>query len=131
MKRTPVNPWSWSENFGYNQAELIEGAERQLICAGQTSVDAEGNAQHAGDMRSQFMLSLDNLEEVLRGAGMDLTNLTKLTLHATDVDAMLQNFDVLGARLGPAGAAPPMTVLGVTRLAVPELMIEIEAMAAA
>ena len=131
MKRTPVNPWSWSENFGYNQAELVEGADRHLICAGQTSVDAEGNALHPGDMRRQFMHSLDNLEEVLRAAGMDLTNLTKITLHATDVDAMLQNFDVLGARLGPVGAAPPMTVLGVTRLAVPELMIEIEATAAA
>ena len=52
MKRTAVNPWSWSLNVGYNQAEIIEGAKRQLICAGQTSVDAEGNPQHPGDMRS-------------------------------------------------------------------------------
>jgi len=36
VKRTPVNPWSWSLNFGYNQAEVVEGANRQLICAGQT-----------------------------------------------------------------------------------------------
>ena len=46
MKRTPINPWSWSLNVGYNQAEIIEAAKRQLICAGQTSVDDHGNTQH-------------------------------------------------------------------------------------
>ena len=39
---TPVNPWSWSEGFGYEQANLVEGATRTLLCAGQTSVDADG-----------------------------------------------------------------------------------------
>jgi enamine deaminase RidA (YjgF/YER057c/UK114 family) len=34
-------------------------------------------------------------------------------------------------RFGPAGVRPPMTLLGVSRLAVPGLMIEIEATAAA
>ena len=68
MKRIPVNPWSWSLNVGYNQAEILEGAKRQLICAGQTSVDADGNPQHASDMRGQITLALDNLEAVLHGA---------------------------------------------------------------
>jgi hypothetical protein len=33
MKRIPVNPWSWSLNVGYHQAEILEGANRELICA--------------------------------------------------------------------------------------------------
>ncbi|MBT5295112.1 MAG: RidA family protein, partial [Octadecabacter sp.] len=33
MKRTAVNPWNWSLNLGYNQAEIIDGATRQLIVA--------------------------------------------------------------------------------------------------
>ena len=61
---------------------------------------------------------------------MSLGDLTRLGIFATDVDAALQHFDVLGARLGAAGAAPPMTLLGVTRLAIPDLLIEIEASAA-
>lgn len=130
MKRTSVNPWSWSLNFGYNQAEIIEGINRQLICAGQTSVDADGNPQHAGDMRSQMMLALDNLEAVLAEANMDLTNVIRLDIYATDVDELIKNFDVLGARFGAVGAAPPQSVLGVTRLAVPPLMFEISATAA-
>jgi enamine deaminase RidA (YjgF/YER057c/UK114 family) len=130
MNRTPVNPWPWSLKLGYNQAELVEAATRHLNCAGQTAVDADGNPQYPGDMRGQITLALDNLEAVLTAAGMTLANITRLTIFATDVDEALKNFDVLGRRMGPAGAAPPMTLLGVTRLAMPPLMIEIEATAA-
>lgn len=130
MKRTAVNPWSWSLNFGYNQAEIIEAPDRQLICAGQTAVDAEGNPQHPGDLRRQIALALDNLEAVLSAAQMDLSNVIRLTVYSTDVDEMLKNFDVLGSRFGRVGVSPPMTLLGVTRLAIPQLMFEIEATAA-
>lgn len=129
MKRTPIDPWTWSLNLGYHQAEMIEGASRQLICAGQTSVDAEGNPQHPDDMRSQITLALDNLQTVLQAADMGLANVTRLNIYTTDVDDAVKNFDVLGERLGPLGAAPPMTLLGVTRLALSELMIEFEATA--
>ncbi len=127
MNRTPVNPWQWSLRHGYNQAELVEGVRRQLICAGQTAVDGEGAPQHPGDMRGQIGLALDNLAAVLAAAGMGPADILRLTIYTTDVDLALQNFDLLGQRLC---AAPPMTVLGVTRLALPPLMIEFEAMAA-
>lgn len=131
MQRTAVNPWDWSLKLGYNQAEIIEGASRQLICAGQTAVDADGNPQHPGDMRGQIGLALDNLQAVLAGAGMDLSHITRLGLYATDVDEALKNFDLLGMRFGPIRCAPPMTLLGVTRLAIPGLLFEIEATATA
>ncbi|WP_349305035.1 RidA family protein [Marivita sp. GX14005] len=131
MQRTAVNPWDWSLKLGYNQAEIIEGTSRQLICAGQTAVDAEGNPQHAGDMRAQISLALDNLEAVLAKADMSLSNVIRLVVYATDVDEALKNFDLLGMRFGPIQCAPPMTLLGVTRLAIPGLLFEIEATAAA
>ena len=131
MKRTAVNPWDWSIKLGYNQAEAIEGATRQLICAGQTAVDADGNPQHPGEMRAQIDLALDNLEAVLKGADMDLGNVVRLGIYATDVDEALKNFDLMGMRFGPHQVAPPMTLLGVTRLAMPGLLFEIEATAAA
>lgn len=129
MKRTPVNPWPWSLNFGYNQAEIIEGGKRQLFCAGQASIDADGNPQHAGDMRSQITLSLDNLEAVLNAADMGLGDVVRLTVLTTDVDEAVRHFDVLGARLGAAGVTPPMTLHGISRLALADLMFEIEATA--
>ena len=130
MQRTAINPWNWSLRFGYNQAEVIEGTKRQLICAGQTAVDADGNPQHANDMRGQIALSLDNLQAILGQAGMGLGNVVRLSIYTTDVDAALRHFDVLGMLFGPINCAPPMTLLGVTRLAVPGLMFEIEATAA-
>ena len=131
MERTPVNPWDWSLAFGFNQAEIIQGQSRTLVCAGQTSVDANGAPQHAGDMAGQIGLALDNLEAVLTGAGMTLANLVRLNFYTTDVDGFIASSgDVLGPRLGGAGVMPPGTLLGVARLAFPELMIEMEATAA-
>jgi len=131
MIRKAVNPWDWSIKLGYNQAEIIDGATRQLICAGQTSVDGDGNPLHPGEMRGQIGVALDNLEAVLTDAGMNLSNVVKLGVYATDVDEALKNFDLLGMRFGPHQVAPPMTLLGVTRLAIPGLLFEIEATALA
>ena len=131
MKHTAVNPWNWSLNLGYNQAEIVDGATRQLIVAGQTAVDENGAPQHIGDMRGQIGLALDNLEAVLAGADMDLSNIIKLGVYATDVDEALKNFDLMGMRFGPFQVSPPMTLLGVTRLAILGLLFEIEATAAA
>lgn len=131
MHRTAVNPWDWSIKLGYNQAELIDGAARHVFCAGQTAVDGEGNPQHPGDMRAQIGLALDNLEAVLGAAGMNLSNVARLGVYATDVDEALKNFDLMGMRFGPHHVAPPMTLLGVTRLAIPGLLFEIEATAVA
>lgn len=129
MERTAVNPWNWSIKLGYNQAEIIQGATRQIICAGQTAVNSNGAPQHPQDMRAQIELALDNLETVLKEAGADLSNVVRLGVYATDVDEALKNFDVMGMRFGPHQVAPPMTLLGVTRLAIPGLLFEIEATA--
>lgn len=69
MQRTPVNPWDWSLQYGFNQAEVVEGAKRFLICSGQTAIDGEGKSQHKGDLKAQVSLALDNLEAVLKGRG--------------------------------------------------------------
>jgi enamine deaminase RidA (YjgF/YER057c/UK114 family) len=123
------HPWPWSLSFGFNQAEIIEGRRRELICVGQADMDANGKPQHAGDMRGQIGMALDNLEAVLTGAGMIFANIVRLRIYTTDVDEALADWEVMGTRLGRAGVTPPMTLLGVTRLAFPELMIELEATA--
>jgi enamine deaminase RidA (YjgF/YER057c/UK114 family) len=131
MDRTAVNPWKWSLDFGFNQAEIIEGPRRQLICSGQTSVDGDGHPQHPGDMRAQVGLAMDNLEAVLAGAEMTLADVVRLNIYTTDVDALFGCYEVIAQRFGAAGVRPASTLLGVTRLAFPELMVELEATAAA
>jgi enamine deaminase RidA (YjgF/YER057c/UK114 family) len=129
--RTAVNPWAWSGELGYNQAELVSGHTRTLYCAGQTSMNADGKPEHAGDLGAQLALSLDNLETVLSEAGMSLANVVRLNVYTTDVDALFSEYGVLAGRLGAAGVAPATTMLGVTRLAIPDLLVEIEATAVA
>lgn len=130
MERTTVDPWTWSQGLGYHQAVVVSGAERTVHCAGQAAMSADGRPQHPGDLAAQLALSLDNLEAVLDAAGMGLADLVRLTVHTTDVDGLLEQYGVLAARLGAAGAAPPTTLLGVTRLALEPLLVELEATAA-
>ena len=129
MERTAVNPWQWSVAMGFNQGEVVTGHTRTLFCSGQTSVDADGAPQHAGDMAAQVSLALDNLERVLDEAGMGLRNIVRLNIYTTDVDALVEHYGVLAERMGAAQVAPPGTLLGVARLAYPDLMVELEATA--
>jgi enamine deaminase RidA (YjgF/YER057c/UK114 family) len=131
IERTAVNPVSWSLEMGFNQGELVEGHTRTLYCSGQTAMDADGKPQHDGDLPAQLALSLDNLEAVLTEAGMSLTNLARLNVYTTDVDLLFPHYGVLAARLAAAGVAPTTTMLGVTRLAIPGQLVELEATAVA
>ncbi|MFI6510509.1 RidA family protein [Streptosporangium sp. NPDC050855] len=130
-ERTAINPWNWSVELGYNQGEVVSGHTRTLYCAGQTAMGGEGRPRHAGDMAAQLELSLDNLEAVLGEAGMSLADLVRLNVYTTDVDRLFEHYGALASRLGAAGVAPPTTMLGVTRLAVPDLMVELEGTAVA
>ncbi|MFC4125632.1 RidA family protein [Nocardia rhizosphaerae] len=131
MERTAVNPVTWSVDLGFNQGELVSGQTRTLYCSGQTAMDGEGKPQHEGDMAAQLALSIDNVEAVLVEAGMSLTDVVRLNVYTTDVDLLFQHYGVLAARLGAARVAPATTMLGVTRLAVPGQLVELEATAVA
>jgi enamine deaminase RidA (YjgF/YER057c/UK114 family) len=131
MERTAVNPVPWSLEMGFSQGELVSGHSPTLYCSGQTAMSDDGKPQHDGDMAAQLALSIDNLEAVLGEAGMSLANLVRLNIYTTDVDLLFQHYGVLASRLGAARVAPTATLLGVTRLAIPSLMVEIEGTAVA
>ena len=117
--------------LGYNQGELVSGHTQTLYCAGQTAMSGDGKPQHAGDMAAQVALSLDDLEAILAEAGMSLANLVRLNVYTTDVDQLFEHYGELASRLGAAEVAPTTTMLGVTRLAIPDLMVELEGTAVA
>ncbi len=131
LERTAVNPVTWSVDLGFNQGELVSGQTRTLYVSGQTATGDDGKPRHDGDMAAQLTLSIDNLEAVLSGAGMSLANLVRLNVCTTDVDLLFQHYGALAGRLGAAGVAPASTLLGVTRLAVPGLLVELEGTAVA
>ncbi len=129
MERRVINPWGWQEQFGFVQGNEIRGAQRVLVVSGQTSIDGNGHVAAEGDICGQLAAALDNLETVLSRADMTLTNLVQLNVYTTDMDRFLgEAHTVLTSRL--AGCQYTTTYLGVARLALPQLLIEIEATAA-
>ncbi|MFC8242036.1 RidA family protein [Streptomyces chartreusis] len=131
MERTAVNPVTWSVDLGFNQGELVSGHTRTLYISGQTAMSPDGKPQHDGDIAAQLTLSIDNLEAVLGEAGMSLADLVRLNVYTTDVDLLFRHYGVLAARLGAAKVAPATTMLGVTRLAIPGQLVELEGTAVA
>ncbi len=129
MERRIINPWSWQDKYGFVQGNEISGAARTLVCSGQTAIDADGNAIHSGDIAAQLKVALDNLEEVLHKADFSLSDVVRMIIYTTDVDKLISVYESMAARLAKAKCQTTQTLVGVTRLAFPDLMVEIEATA--
>ncbi len=107
MKRRSVSPWTWQDQMGFAQASEVSGEWRVLVCSGQGSVDEEGHPLHAGDMRAQVSRTMDNLEAVLREAGMGLSDfVVRLNYYTTNVDAFFGAMDLIAARMEGTGPLP-------------------------
>jgi enamine deaminase RidA (YjgF/YER057c/UK114 family) len=126
--RKAINPWPWSINLGFDQAQLIEGHQRLLVCSGQDAVDADGNPQHPGDMGAQLGLALDNLEAVLAAGDMTLANIARLNVYTTDLDEYLKHFTSVNDRFGSSDGRFATSLLGVRQLP-GELLVMLEATA--
>jgi enamine deaminase RidA (YjgF/YER057c/UK114 family) len=130
MQRKSINPVSWSLGLGFDQAELIEGHQRQLFCSGQDAVDANGNPPHPGDMTAQLGVALDSLEAILAAADMTLANVVRLNAYTTDLDQLFQHWTTVTDRFSNAGARFATSLLGVTQLPA-QLLVMLEATAVA
>jgi enamine deaminase RidA (YjgF/YER057c/UK114 family) len=131
MELKATNPWSWQNSLHFSQAVEAPAASRVVFMAGQTSVDPDGRPLYADDMAAQLERAFENLELVLEQAGLSLENLVRLNYYVTDMEAYASARDVVAAKLGALAVKPSGCLLGVTCLARPELMIEIEATAVA
>ena len=130
MQHRLVNPWTWQESYGFAQAHEVTAAGRLLFVAGQTSVDPEGRPVHPADMSAQVKQALANLKTVVEAAGGSLRDVVRLNYYTTDVKALFAAWRDVTTALSAAGCKPASTVLGVGQLALPELLVEIEATAA-
>ena len=128
MKKKAINPWQWQDNLGFSQAVAVSGGQ-QLYCSGQTAMGADGAPPENMDMPAQINLAFDNLEEVLRKGGFEMSDVVRLNIYTTDMDRFFGSYGEVMNRLSPIDPKPAITLLGVTRLAFPQLLLEIEATA--
>jgi 2-iminobutanoate/2-iminopropanoate deaminase len=127
MEKRQVNPWTWQDQFGYSQAWRVDGATGLIFVAGQGPLSTEGELVGAGDFEAQARQTFENLRAVLVEAGASLDAIVKLNVYLTDI-ATLSDYGRVRAELVP-GAAPAATAVQVSALAIPGMMLEVEAVA--
>lgn len=129
MHHNKINPWQWQDALAFSQAIEVSTSGKALYCSGQTSVDADGRVVHAGDMAAQIGKAFTNLETVLMAAGYNLSHVVRLNYYTTDMEAFNAAYGEVTKRLAPRELQPAGTLLQVAALAMPGLMVEIEATA--
>jgi enamine deaminase RidA (YjgF/YER057c/UK114 family) len=97
-----------------------------VFVSGTTSLDAKGRVQ-GKDAAEQTTITMRKIEASLKSAGSRLADLTRLTIFVTDIRDMGAVSKALGKAL--KGSVVSSTLVAVTALAVPGLLVEIESTA--
>ena len=125
MTKTIVDPgWTWDTPYFYSQALRVRDL---LFVSGQAAIAPDGTIIGEGDFEAQARQALANLESVLKAAGAELKDMVKVTIFVTD----MRNFPKV-VELRKQYFSPPYpadSIVQVQALPLPELMIEIEAIA--
>jgi enamine deaminase RidA (YjgF/YER057c/UK114 family) len=128
MDRRRINPWSWQDRAGFSQAWRVDGFQTLVFVAGQGPVSPEGELVGDGDFEAQVRQTFANMRTVLEQAGASLESIVKQTVFLTDIGT-LREYGRLRAELAP-GPPPASTAVEIAALALPGMMIEVEAIAA-
>ena len=116
----PYEPYRLSQGFRVGEFVFVSG---------QAAIDANGELVGAGDFDAQAEQVFRNLERVLQAAGTGLDRIFKVTIFLTDMANFPKIVELRGRWF--TEPYPADTIVEVTSLALPELEIEIEAIAVA
>lgn len=133
MKRTILNPKTLARPIApYSHAAVVE-ARRLLFVAGQIAVDKRGKVVGKGNFARQFDQVYANLRAVLKAAGAGFNHVVQFTtflVDSRDIPAFFEARNRLYRRIYPRRDYPPNTLLVIDRLAMEDLLLEVEAIAA-
>lgn len=102
---------------------------RTIFIAGQTAVDSAGRLVGRGDLQAQIEQVFKNLEIALKAEGARFDDVVKLNIYVIDMDMSLPLVQKVRSKYIQK-EPPASTLVGVTRLADPNSLVEIEAVAA-
>ncbi len=124
-----LRPKGLFNNPAYSQVVTASGT-KTIYVSGQVSMDENGAVVGAGDLAAQTTQALRNLGLALDAGGASFADVVKITTFV--VNYAPEHRAIIAKARAPffAGGEPPAsTLLGVSALAVPEWLIEIEAVA--
>jgi reactive intermediate/imine deaminase len=127
MEKQQINPWTWQDRAGFSQGWRVEGAQTVVFVSGQGAISADGELVGEGDFDAQVRQTYENMRTVLEQAGATLESVVKLTVFLTDI-ANLRDHGRVKNEFFP-GPQPASTAVQVAALALPAMMVEVEAIA--
>ena len=121
-----INPPQLTKPTGYTHVVKASGGQTVYI-SGQIAFDKDGKVIGAGDFRAQTVQVFENLKAALAAVDATFDHVVKLTTFVTD----MKNAPILReVRTQYFGKHPPAgTLVQIAALVIPELMIEVEAIA--
>ncbi|NLU63869.1 RidA family protein [Rhodococcus sp. HNM0563] len=133
MAVTLVNPAGLPQTDLYKQVSVATGSKMVFI-AGQVARDADGNRIGEGDLATQTEQCYLNIATALTEVGASWGDIAKLTAYIVDwtpekMAQLVEGGGRAAAKLGIEGPLAPLTGIGVSALAEPDLLVEIEATA--
>ena len=124
---THINPPELTRPTGYTHVVKTSDSRTTIYISGQIAFDKDGKVVGAGDFRAQAVHVFENLKAALAAAGATYENVVKVTTFLTDMKPAPVLREVRAKYFGPN--PPAGTLIQVAGLVVPELLIEVEAIA--
>jgi enamine deaminase RidA (YjgF/YER057c/UK114 family) len=122
-----VQPSDLPVRRSHSQVVTVTGGTLVFIAGMTSRSEKDATPVHPGDMRAQLRQVCENIGRALRSVGGDYADVVKTTTFTTDVDEYHRVNDERAKYF--KSDLPTSALIGVKRLAHPDLMIEIEAMA--
>ncbi|HLL80883.1 MAG TPA: RidA family protein [Ktedonobacteraceae bacterium] len=122
-----INPPTMFSPPGYTHVVEVTGG-RTVYIAGQVALDKSFQVVGKDDFRAQAEQVFENLKAALEAAGADFTHVVKLNIFLVDM-TQLRTLAEVRDRYVNTEHPPASTAVEIRRLAVPDLLLEIEAVA--
>ena len=130
MALTRKNPDKIYQPFNNFYAQVVVATgSKQIHVAGTVALDTERNLVGKGDMATQVAKAMDNIRESLVAVDATLADVVRVNIFSTDVDEYLMKGHIELVNAFGADTLPASTLVGVTRLAHPDYLVEIQATA--
>jgi enamine deaminase RidA (YjgF/YER057c/UK114 family) len=114
--------------FARGYSHVVTASGQLVVVSGQISFDESGAVVGPGDPALQAEQAFENVRRCLAAAGATFDDVVKLTYYVTDI-RYLAEVRVVRDRLFPREEKPASTAVQVVALALPELLVEIDALA--